>query len=129
MNSLKFKRKEKIGWLRECFEDGYSLRATARRVGVTRQTVSRYFKLMAAKGIIRGCCGCGQPAGHVGWCSTRVSESPRRRAHLRRWHGKGNDIDLGVLRSKDPEFVDRTFRARKRKGSGSRKTAEGSANQ
>lgn len=63
---------------------GCSIRDISREVGVSRGTVLRYRFLIAGE-IELPHCDCGRPAGHRGWCLTRVVKSPARIEFLKRW--------------------------------------------
>jgi hypothetical protein len=66
---------------------GYSIREVARAVGHAKRTIE-YFKAQLAY-----CpgeydevkCGCGDKAGHRGWCVWRLTRSERRQAYLARF--------------------------------------------
>lgn len=59
------------------FSTGTGIRATARELGLHRDTVAKYYH---ERGPTR--CQCGKPMTHRGWCSFRVSRSPGRQAFL-----------------------------------------------
>lgn len=67
--------------LRKCFESGMSIRASARAVGVRRNTAWTYYKLWN----ISALCGCGKPATHRGWCAVRFDQSPKRQEFMKQW--------------------------------------------
>mgnify|MGYP001609345870 CR=1 FL=1 len=75
---------------------GHSIRAISREVGVSRGTVLRYRFLIAGEIEIPHC-DCGRPAGHRGWCLTRVAGSPARIEFLKKW---------GIVNPNVPVVVD-----------------------
>lgn len=79
--------------LMTALRSGMSIRAAARYAGVARATAHKYSHGVSAR------CPCGDDARHRGWCSYRVSRSPRRRAFLRLWHS-------GLYRLSDKEIAD-----------------------
>lgn len=62
------------------FEAGNGIRATAKAVGLHRDTVAKYYHLGEKKR-----CPCGKPMTHRGWCSSRVARSPGRQKFLARF--------------------------------------------
>lgn len=62
------------------FEAGNGIRATAKAVGLHRDTVAKYYHLGEKKR-----CPCGKPMTHKGWCSSRVARSPGRQTFLARF--------------------------------------------
>lgn len=67
---------EKAEALRVALLAGNSVRASARIAGVSKETAALYAEGRTVK------CPCGQDASHRGWCSYRVSQSPRRQRTL-----------------------------------------------
>jgi hypothetical protein len=74
-----------IGYILGLFQGGYSIRRIAVITGVSRMTVQKHLRRV---GVVRGKCLCGQSGGHQGWCSFRVSISPKRQEFLRQRWGK-----------------------------------------
>lgn len=62
------------------FEAGNGIRATARAVGLHRDTVAKYYHLGEKKS-----CPCGKPMTHKGWCASRIARSPGRQKFLARF--------------------------------------------
>lgn len=77
----------------ERLQDGMSVRAVARLVGVSPQTVLTHRRLM--KELDAACpddppmlpelCECGGITGHHGWCSVRFRASMKRQAFMAKW--------------------------------------------
>ncbi len=68
--------------LREGLARGMSIRPLARKLGISKATVSKFARVLP-----RGLCGCGSEGGHRGWCWWRFRRSPLRQAVIRRLHG------------------------------------------
>lgn len=66
--------------MRSLFEAGNGIRATAKAVGLHRDTVAKYYHLGEKKR-----CPCGKLMTHRGWCSSRVARSPGRQKFLARF--------------------------------------------
>lgn len=63
----------------ELLKQGYGIRATARTLRCSQQTIRKYKKIALPATVIL--CPCGKPAGHNGWCQWRVSLSPARQQY------------------------------------------------
>jgi hypothetical protein len=68
--------------IEKLYKSGMSIRFVSKQVGVSKQTVNSYFKLLRMKlGTVL--CPCGAVAGHRGWCSLRFAASPARQLWIR----------------------------------------------
>lgn len=69
---------------------GMGIRATARKVGCSKNTVGKLYKILLAERSRRGMgdilCPCGLPSIHQGWCTERFRRSPQRQAFMKEWH-------------------------------------------
>ena len=87
-----FLKPEKIKQLVDQIEKGEEIRKISRETGVSKNTVTHIQRVVIAEKISTGeavpLCGCGQPAGHNGWCSHRLAESPKRQKFLMEKWGK-----------------------------------------
>lgn len=75
---------------------GNSIRKTAKMVGVSKNTVKKFYKILIAIRFKSGqediLCPCGDYVGHQGWCKHRYSQSPARQKFMVEWHKKNNKI-------------------------------------
>ncbi len=71
---------EKMAALDLAFSEGLSTRASAKQASVAYNTALKYRLLVGDASL----CLCGQPAGHIGWCSIRFSRSMKRQEVMRR---------------------------------------------
>ena len=87
-----FLKPEKVKQVVDHVEKGESIRKTSRETGVAKNTVKSIQRIVVAEKINLGepilLCKCGQPAGHKGWCSHRLAESPKRQKFLMKQWGK-----------------------------------------
>jgi transposase-like protein len=67
------------------FRAGRSIREVMRIVGISNATANKFRRLALRDFDAR--CGCGQEAGHRGWCSYRYRQHPKRQEFMKRWHG------------------------------------------
>lgn len=72
---------------------GVPKRAAARAIGVSLQTVTRYYDLWE----ITAACPCGQPSTHQGFCSWRVKMAPHRQSWLDNRWSKRSKTDIARL--------------------------------
>lgn len=74
----------------ELFHQGCTIREVAKSVGMAINTAMHVRRNCIEGGELSGLppikCPCGEPTGHRGWCSYRVSYSSKRQAFLKRWH-------------------------------------------
>jgi hypothetical protein len=74
--------------IKELLLCGNSVRGIASALGVSRQTVVRYAKAFC----VRAKCGCGEQAGHRGWCWYRFQFSPARQGWIAdSWEKRSDD--------------------------------------
>jgi hypothetical protein len=74
---------EKKALLKGAFDNGASIREAAATAGVAKQTAAKF---KTENAIEQAPCGCGQAAGHQGWCSFRYQRSTKRQAVVERFH-------------------------------------------
>lgn len=60
--------------------EGYSIRETARKIGLAKATVNTIKNKFIDGDSVQ--CGCGKKAGHPEWCEWRLHRSPKRQAYL-----------------------------------------------
>lgn len=80
---------ERIG---KALMDGNGIRKTAKIVGVSKNTVKKFYRILLAIRFKAGMgdilCPCGDHIGHQGWCTYRYSQSPERQKFMRDWNRK-----------------------------------------
>lgn len=88
---------EKKAAIKRLLAMGASNRAIAAAVGCSSNAIVRYSKMWR----VDVACGCGQKAGHRGWCSVRLEYSPVRRAWLQtRWKKRAeSEVSAAVDRA------------------------------
>jgi len=96
---------EKIARMEELFASGFGVRATARIVGVSKNTARAYFPSIGGEPL----CPCGKPVRHQGWCSWRYEHSPARQLFMKRWH---SGEAPALIRVKLPSFETKAFQAK-----------------
>jgi hypothetical protein len=69
-----------VAELHALFRAGIGVRASARRLGISKITAQRYYREFPELK-----CPCGEPARHRGWCQHRVALSPERQNFLSRF--------------------------------------------
>lgn len=74
---MKILEPEKLRLMEASFVAGSGIRATARNVGLSPDTVRKYYAMRPPTN-----CPCGKPMTHLGWCASRVARSPGRQASL-----------------------------------------------
>ena len=74
---------------------GKSIREVARMSGISKKTVNDIRKdVMRNSDVL---CGCGQEAGHNGWCSFRYDRSPARQAFMARMGRPPKEISIEII--------------------------------
>lgn len=95
-----------------CFRACLGVNATARKLGIAKNTAAKYLRLYEAGAVacvlcacgkprhrgwckaqelrerVESFCECGKPLRHRGWCKVRYARSPARQAVMRRLHGQ-----------------------------------------
>ena len=74
---------------------GKSTREVESMIGLSKKTVNDIRKSVVSNAEIF--CGCGQEAGHQGWCAFRYDRSPARQAFMTRWGRPPADIDIDLV--------------------------------
>src|SRR5580692_5371154 len=78
---------QKIDDIKRLLRQGFGTRHVAFAVGCNKNTVAGYRrKMLTCRNNLK--CPCGQPIGHVAWCSWRYKNSPRRQEFIKQWHNK-----------------------------------------
>lgn len=85
------------------FRAGRSTRDVMAVLNVANKTANNWRRIALKD--YKALCGCGQEAGHRGWCSFRLKESPKRRAFLMRWHKRASGhVETATIVSPVPPF-------------------------
>jgi len=74
---------------------GKSVREVETMTGVPKKTVSDIRKDVMRNSDVF--CGCGQEAGHKGWCSFRYDRSPARQAFMTRWGRPPLELNIDTI--------------------------------
>jgi uncharacterized protein YerC len=83
---------EQRGEAAAMLKQGFSVRRVAGKLELSRNTVMSVRKKIAAE--LPEFCKCGAAAGHRGWCTNRLTESPKRQEMLKTMQGHNTRYSL-----------------------------------